>query len=111
MMPALTWKRDNQDMPLSVRTIREYLSLNNVIKLQRDDAIPAVVRDGLKGYLDTLPGFVLAVEHGADAVELDPSAPVYNLRSHGYGTTAEPGEPAHSGYTAAETLWWKFTAT
>lgn len=58
LMPALTWKRDNQDMPLSVRTIRDYLSLNNVIKLSRDQAIPEQTRVSIKGYLDTLPGFV-----------------------------------------------------
>ncbi len=57
MMPILTWKRDKQDMPLSVRTIRDYLSLNNVIKLQRDEAVPLELREGLNGYLDTLPGF------------------------------------------------------
>lgn len=58
MMPALTYKRDNQDMPLSVRTIRDYLSLPNVIKLARDTVVPELIRGGLKGYLDTLPGFV-----------------------------------------------------
>lgn len=58
MMPILTWKRDNQDMPLSVRTIRDNLSLNNVIKLSRDAAVPEQIRSGVKGYLDTLPGFV-----------------------------------------------------
>jgi intracellular multiplication protein IcmO len=58
MMPVLTWKRDHQEMPLSVRTIRDYLSINNVIKLQRDDAVPEHLRAGLIGYLDTLPGFV-----------------------------------------------------
>ena len=58
MMPVLTYKRDKQDMPLSVRTIREYLSLNNVIKLQRDDTVPVEMREGITGYLDTLPGFV-----------------------------------------------------
>ncbi|MEO5368006.1 MAG: type IV secretion system DNA-binding domain-containing protein, partial [Magnetococcus sp. WYHC-3] len=57
MMPVLCWKRDNQDMPLSVRTIRDYLALGNVIKLQRDDAVPKEMRDGLVGYLDTLPGY------------------------------------------------------
>jgi len=57
MMPVLTWKRDHQDMPLSVRTIRDYLSLNNVIKLQRDEAVPIEMREGMLGYLDTLPGF------------------------------------------------------
>ncbi len=58
MMPALTWKRDNQEMPLSVRTIRDGLSLPAVIKLERDDAVPAEIRAGLSGYLDTLPGFI-----------------------------------------------------
>ena len=58
LMPALTWKRDNQDMPLSVRTIRDYLSLNNVIKISREQAIPENIRASLKGYLDTLPGYV-----------------------------------------------------
>ncbi len=46
----------------------------------------------------------------ANALALDTATPVYNLRSHSYGTTAEPGEPAHSGFAADETLWWKFTA-
>jgi hypothetical protein len=44
----------------------------------------------------------------ADAITLDGST-VYNFRTHTYGLTAEPGEPAHSGITATETLWWKFT--
>ena len=57
MMPALTYKRDHQDVPLSVRTIRDYLSLNNVVKLSRDEFIPSEIRAGLAGYLDTLPGF------------------------------------------------------
>jgi len=57
MMPVLTWKRDNQDMQMSVITIRDYLSLNNVIKLARDEAVPETLRAGMFGYLDTLPGF------------------------------------------------------
>lgn len=58
MMPVLTWKRDNQDIPMSVRTIRDNLSLNNVVKLSRDKAVPEEMLAGMKGYLDTLPGFV-----------------------------------------------------
>ncbi|MCC7304949.1 MAG: type IV secretion system DNA-binding domain-containing protein [Alphaproteobacteria bacterium] len=58
MMPVMTWKRDNQDIPLSVRNIRDNLSLNNVVKLSRDAAVPEHIRVGMKGYLDTLPGFV-----------------------------------------------------
>jgi len=57
MMPILTWKRDNQDIPMSVRSIRENLSLGNVVKLARDSAVPDKYRAGLMGYLDTLPGF------------------------------------------------------
>ena len=58
IMPALTWKRDNQDIPMSVSTIREYLNLNSVISLSRDEMIPEEIRKGINGYLDTLPGFV-----------------------------------------------------
>ena len=58
LMPALTWKRDNQDFPMSVNSIRNYLGLNYIIKLSRDEAIPEKIREGLIGYLDTLPGFV-----------------------------------------------------
>ena len=58
LMPVLVYKRDNQDVPLSVKTIRDALSLGAVVKYQRDDTVPEAIRDGLKGYLDTLPGFV-----------------------------------------------------
>lgn len=57
LMPALTWKRDNQDIPTSVSVIREYLNLNNVIKLSRDQALPDKIRFSIRGYLDTLPGY------------------------------------------------------
>jgi len=58
MMPAMLWKRDNQDMRMNVGTIREFLTLNKVIQLSRDQAIPLDLRNGLLGYLDTLPGYV-----------------------------------------------------
>jgi intracellular multiplication protein IcmO len=58
LMPALTWKRDNQDFPMSVNSIRSYLGLNYIIKLSRDEAIPEKIREGLIGYLDTLPGYI-----------------------------------------------------
>ena len=58
LMPALTYKRDNQDFPLSVNSIRNYLNLNYIIMLSRDEMIPEKIREGLKGYLDTLPGYV-----------------------------------------------------
>lgn len=58
IMPALTWKRDYQDMPLSVSTIRHALLLNSIIKLSRDDQLPVDLRNAIRGYLDTLPGYV-----------------------------------------------------
>lgn len=58
MMPVLTWKRDNQELALSVRVLRDNLSLNNVVKLARDEVVPERLREGMRGYLDTLPGFV-----------------------------------------------------
>jgi len=57
LMPALTWKRDNQDFPLSVNSIRTYLGLKYIIMLSRDEALPPKILEGLQGYLDTLPGF------------------------------------------------------
>lgn len=89
MMPALTWKRDNQEVPLSVRTIRDYLSLNNVIKLARDDAVPKEVREGLTGYLDTLPGFIGdAYDDEGKVKPPGPDTPQYNTETasqqHGY---------------------------
>ena len=40
LMPALCWKRDNQDIPMSVSSIRNYLNLNMIIKLSRDEVVP-----------------------------------------------------------------------
>ncbi len=89
MMPALTWKRDNQEVPMSVRTIRDYLSLNNVIKLARDDVVPAEIRAGLTGYLDTLPGFIgEAYDDEGKVKPPGPDTPQYNTETasqqHGY---------------------------
>ena len=89
MMPALTWKRDNQEMALSVTVIRDYLSLNNVIKLQRDDAVPEIIRSGLSGYLDTLPGFTAeAYDDNGKVKPPGPDTPQYDTNTanqqHGY---------------------------
>ncbi|HBH25901.1 MAG TPA: type IV secretion protein IcmO [Rhodospirillaceae bacterium] len=89
MMPAMTWKRDNQDMPLSVRTIRNSLSLPQVIKLARDPAIPAHIKESLNGYLDTLPGYVEAA-YDDEGKPKPPAAgqPAYDTttagQQHGY---------------------------
>lgn len=89
MMPALTWKRDNQEIPMSVRTIRDYLSLNNVIKLSRDEAVPKEILAGLVGYLDTLPGFIGdAYDDEGKVKPPGPDTPQYNTETasqqHGY---------------------------
>lgn len=89
LMPALTWKRDNQDIPTSVSTIREYLNLNNVIKLSRDQALPEKIRFSIKGYLDTLPGYNDAAfddmgrekPAGPDTPMIDTTTP---RQQHGY---------------------------
>lgn len=57
LMPILTYRRDTFDIPMSVGTIRHNLNLSSIIKLSRDENLPPHLRDGLKGYLDTLPGY------------------------------------------------------
>jgi len=89
MMPVMVWKRDNQDISLSVRTIRDNLSINNVIKLARDEAVPDEIRAGIKGYLDTLPGFVHeAYDDQGNAKPPGPDTPQYDTttasQQHGY---------------------------
>ena len=89
IMPALTWKRDKQDFPLSVRTIRDYLALPKVISLARDPAIPLEIKSGVNGYLDTLPGYVEAA-YDDDGKPKAPAAgqPAYDTttasQQHGY---------------------------
>lgn len=60
LMPVMTWKRDHQEMPMSVTTIRQHLNLDRIVRLSRDEAVPEKLRASLKGYLDTLPGYVEA---------------------------------------------------
>lgn len=91
LMPALTWKRDNQDFPLSVNSIRNYLGLNYIIKLSRDDALPEKIREGLIGYLDTLPGFIPdAFDDDGKEKPVGPDQPMVDTttvrQQHGYLT-------------------------
>ncbi len=57
LMPILTYRRDTLDIPMSVGTIRHNLNLSSIIKLSRDENLPEHLRAGMKGYLDTLPGY------------------------------------------------------
>lgn len=89
LMPALTWKRDNQDIPCSVSTIRHALNLNQVIKLSRDEMLPAHIREGIRGYLDTLPGYVdEAFDDDGQQKPMGPDSPPVDtstcFQQHGY---------------------------
>ncbi len=91
LMPALTWKRDNQDIPLSVSSIRKALNMDQVIKLSRDEALPERIRESLVGYLDTLPGFVNdAFDDDGKEKPVGPDQPMIDTttvrQQHGYLT-------------------------
>ncbi len=57
ILPALVWKRDHLDIPLFVTAIRDLLNLNKIIALSREEVLPETVRAGVKGYLETPPGY------------------------------------------------------
>ena len=57
LMPCLVWKRENQNIPLSIGVIRQFLTFKSVIKLARDTAVPEALRGQVKGYLNELPGY------------------------------------------------------
>lgn len=89
LMPVLTYMRDNLDAPLSVSTIRNYLSLKEIIRLSRIDSVPPRLIDSLKGYLDTLPGYVdEAFDDHGNPKPMSPGAPMVDVQvpqqQHGY---------------------------
>ncbi|MCB1537551.1 MAG: type IV secretion system DNA-binding domain-containing protein [Rhodospirillales bacterium] len=91
LMPALTWKRDHQDLPLNINTIRHVMNFPEVVKLSRDAALPDRIREGLKGYLDTLPGYVdAAFDDNGMEKPLGPDQPMVDTnvvkQQHGYLT-------------------------
>ena len=91
LMPALTWKRDNQGLMLDVGVIRDNLTMQQMIKMSRDPALPDRVIRGLQSYLDTLPGYVDSA-FDDDGNERPPSQdqPMVDLsqtrQQHGYLT-------------------------
>jgi len=58
IMPCLVWKRDSQNIPLSIGVIRTYLTFPAIIKLSRDMQLPELLKKNVKAYLDELPGYV-----------------------------------------------------
>lgn len=89
IMPCLVWKRDNQNIPLSIGVVRTFLTFKAVIKLSRDAAIPEHYRGAIRAYLNELPGYVDNVfdDEGnekpmpPDAGAVDTSVP---RQQHGY---------------------------
>ncbi len=89
IMPCLVWKRDNQNIPMSIATVRTYLTFKAVIKLARDSSVPEVLRTSVIAYLNELPGYVDDVfdDNGdekpqpPDAAPVDTSVP---RQQHGY---------------------------
>lgn len=75
IMMALTYMRDQKEVLLDVDAIREYLILDNIIKLyktRRD--FPNHIRAAMRGYLVSLPGFQESAPKQNDTV----------LEQHGY---------------------------
>jgi intracellular multiplication protein IcmO len=91
LMPALTWRRDNEDLMLDVQEIREYLEFKKIVALSRNKTVPERIRKGLKGYLDTLPGYVdEAFDDNGDEKPPGPGNPGADMtvprQQHGYLT-------------------------
>lgn len=89
LMPCLVWKRENQNMPISVGVIRKYMGLGDIIRLSRDKAVPTTLTAGLVGYLNELPGYVdEAFDDEGNEKPLPPDAPPFDSstcrQQHGY---------------------------
>jgi len=89
LMPALTFKRDKQGMLMDVGVVRDHLELQPIIRLSRDQTLPARIIHGLEGYLNTLPGFVAAAfDDEGNERPPSPDQPMYDLQvarqQHGY---------------------------
>jgi intracellular multiplication protein IcmO len=89
LMPALTFKRDKQGLLLDVGIVRDHLELQPIIRLSRDQTLPARIVHGLEGYLNTLPGYVAAAfDDEGNERPPSPDQPMYDLQvarqQHGY---------------------------
>lgn len=89
LMPCLVYKRETQNIPLSIGVIRQFLTFKAVIKLARDTSVPEHIRAPVQGYLNELPGYVDNVfddngdekPQAPDAGMVDTSVP---RQQHGY---------------------------
>lgn len=57
IMMALVHMRENKEILLDVDMIREYLILENIIKLSKRRDLPAHVNQSIRAYLRSLPGY------------------------------------------------------
>ena len=88
LMPVLTWQRNHQEKQLNISLLRDALIFKRVIELSRDKEIPERLRRGLKGYLDTLPGFMDSAFNDDGTEKTGPNASQQDLstiyQQHGY---------------------------
>lgn len=89
LMPCLVYKRDKQNIPLSVSVIRQYLGFGDIIRLSRDSGLPEEMRVGLTSYLSELPGYVdEAFDDDGNEKPMPPDAPMVDSsvprQQHGY---------------------------
>jgi len=89
IMPCLVWRRDNQNIPMSIAIIRTFLTFPAIIKLSRSKDLPDDLLTPVKAYLDELPGYVDDVfdddgnekQMGPEAGAVDTATP---RQQHGY---------------------------
>lgn len=89
LMPALVFKRDKQGLLLDVGVVRDHIEMQPIIRLARDQNMPERISHGLKGYLNTLPGYVdAAFDDEGNERPPSPDQPMYDLQvarqQHGY---------------------------
>lgn len=88
LMPVLTWQRNHQEKTLNITTIRDALNFKRIIELSRESIIPDRLRKGLKGYLDTLPGYTDSAFNDDGTEKPNPSGPAMDYstvyQQHGY---------------------------
>jgi len=91
VMPAMTFMRDEMDIPMSISTIRDSIGFREIVKLSRNEGLPDKIIKGLKDYLNELPGYVDGAfdddgnekPMGPDVPQSDAQVP---MQQHGYLT-------------------------
>jgi intracellular multiplication protein IcmO len=80
--------KDKPGKVLNISVIRESLNFKRIIELSREPAIPDRLRKGLKGYLDTLPGYTDSAFNDDGTEKPNPSGPPMDYstvyQQHGY---------------------------